>query len=120
MKRQTTNGGNSHTSSPYKRPRRTPEVLDKGDWNLKNPADEKPVSMETNENHEDQGSHKGPKDTKTKSTSKSPVKRSGPAPAWERETATFNPKCKHCNRRWLIETQELECSEDSLSETESF
>lgn len=49
-------------------------------------------------------------------------KKKKPEKSWDKETPTYNPKCRNCNRRWLLETQEFGVVDESDAEdsTEEF
>jgi len=136
MKRNARAGGQSPISEPYKKPRRDVIDVDKPNSSLEEEASKVPItdprkplhgnenksSLSQEEDRFDRAVSNGAKRLAPKSRSKPSIKRSGPTPPWELETATFNPRCKHCNRRWLKEQQEitLEADSSSLDTTEEF
>lgn len=114
-------------SRPYKRPRsedRYPERLDekidirttdssKLDIRSEKGTRKDPITI--------QGRHSDDiRPTKVRKTTPK-----APAKLWNVETPTFNPKCAHCNRRWMLDAHEdiepfEESSENSCSSTEEF
>lgn len=131
MKRNepTDSRGKSPISASYKRVRKETGKLD-GKIDLTEvPSGRgpepgiRPGSLAGNDDSSDKKSPKGTKSNATRSSGKVTTDRDRPPPPWECETATFNPKCKHCNRRWLLETQEigemLDSEEYSMNSCES-